>query len=361
MPEVVVSNLTVAYLGVPALSNAELTFPDGQISVLLGPSGSGKSTLLMAVSGLVTPQGGRIEIGDRTVLDVKRGVNVTPEQRRLGVVFQSHALWPHMTVNENVGFPLRYGDRRVHNEERLIRVKKALALVGLDGYGDRYPNELSGGQAQRISLARALVYEPEVLLMDEPLSALDAVVRQQMRTEIAEIQRELGTTVIYVTHDRDDAERLADRLVVIRDGRVVEEGAAEGLFHAPRREFTARFLLDAAVVRGHVDGDLLRLDSPGVALSLVAGEPRAELAKHRGAIGFPPSAIVLQAAADGAGRVLSRTSSGGQYRYQLAVGIAEYEAFAHERFEPGATLQIAVRRDQLFAVSEDPTTEEVAN
>lgn len=352
MPDVTAEALSVAYGEVNAVKDVAVRFADAETTVLLGPSGSGKSTLLMAMAGLAAPSSGRIRIGDRTVYDAEQGVHVAPEDRRLGVVFQAHALWPHMTVETNVGFPLRHGGRRIDASERRARVARVLELVGLEGYNKRYPGELSGGQSQRVSLARALVYEPVVLLLDEPLSALDAVVRQQMRREIAAIQRELRTTMVYVTHDRDDAEQLADELVIMRDGRVVEAGRAETLFQAPKERFTAEFLLDAIVVEGRLTDNHLLLEHPARRVPFVGSRRRPDLEGYEGRIGFAHSALTLEPSDSGDGVVEERHLSAGLYRYRVSLGNGTpWEPVSHDRFDVGARVSVGVRHDMLFPVS----------
>ena len=253
-------------------SNAILTgicadIADGEIVALLGRSGSGKSTLLRAIAGLETPTDGSIRIGDRTVFDAAAGVNVPPERRDLGLVFQSYALWPHKTVWDNVAYGLVL--RKTSREEIQRRVQEALAGVGLAEYGERYPSQLSGGQQQRVALARALVYRPPLLLLDEPLSNLDAKLREEARVWIREIIKSSGLTAIFVTHDQVEAMAIADRIMLLKDGTMVQEGTPEQLYTAPESLFAADFMginnsLEATVV-ATLDG-LARLDVAGVAL-----------------------------------------------------------------------------------------------
>jgi iron(III) transport system ATP-binding protein len=213
---------------------------DGEIVALLGRSGSGKSTLLRAIAGLETPLRGSIAIGERVMFDDEAGVNVPPERRDLGLVFQSYALWPHKTVNENVAYGLTLRKTPRQDIERLV--KEVLAGVGLADYGDRYPSQLSGGQQQRVAVARALVYRPPVILLDEPLSNLDAKLREEARVWIREIIKEARLTAIFVTHDQVEAMAIADRIMLLKDGTMVQCGTPERLYSAPESLFAADFM-----------------------------------------------------------------------------------------------------------------------
>src|SRR5262245_3655721 len=213
---------------------------DGEIVALLGRSGSGKSTLLRAVAGLETPARGSIAIGDRCVFDDRTGVNLPPERRDLGLVFQSYALWPHKTVNENVAYGLTLRKTPRQDIERLVQ--EVLAGVGLADYGERYPSQLSGGQQQRVAVARALVYRPPVILLDEPLSNLDAKLREEARVWIREIIKDAKLTAIFVTHDQVEAMAIADRIMLLKDGAMVQNGTPEQLYSAPESLFAADFM-----------------------------------------------------------------------------------------------------------------------
>lgn len=240
---------------------------DGEIVALLGRSGSGKSTLLRAIAGLETPTSGSIRIGDRTVFDSAAGINVPPERRDLGLVFQSYALWPHKTVWDNVAYGLVL--RGASRNEVTRRVQEALAGVGLADYGERFPSQLSGGQQQRVALARALVYRPPLLLLDEPLSNLDAKLREEARVWIREIIKGSALTAIFVTHDQVEAMAIADRIMLLKDGAMVQEGTPEQLYTAPDSLFAADFMginnSFAAPIVATLDGHA-RLDIGGVAL-----------------------------------------------------------------------------------------------
>jgi len=235
---------------VNAVDGVSFTIERGQIFTLLGPSGCGKTTTLRLVAGLEEPDGGEIFISGKSVAAPARGFYLPPEKRHLGMVFQSYAIWPHLTVFENVAFPLRV--RREANEMVRQRVEHALEIVGLGGFADRGATQLSGGQQQRVALARALVYEPEILLLDEPLSNLDAKLREQMRVEIRALQKKLGLTVLYVTHDQAEAMTLSDRIAVVNRGRFEQVGTPEEVYEKPQTEFAAGFLGRMVSLLGHI-------------------------------------------------------------------------------------------------------------
>lgn len=225
-----------------ALKGVSFEVQSGEIYTLLGPSGCGKSTTLRSVAGLETASSGEIAIGELTVFSGRRGINLAPEQRGVGMVFQSYAIWPHMTVFQNVAFPLIHGNRRVPKSEVKERVMKALAMVQLETMAERPAPMLSGGQQQRVALARALVYEPKMLLLDEPLSNLDAKLRVEMRIEIQQIIKRLGLTGLYVTHDQEEAMAISDRIAVMQDGVILQEAAPHEIYADPINAFVAGFI-----------------------------------------------------------------------------------------------------------------------
>jgi spermidine/putrescine transport system ATP-binding protein len=239
-----VTDLTKVYADHQALKGVSLSVEAGSYTVILGPSGSGKTTLLAILGGFADPTSGQIRVGGH---DVTR---IAPAKRPTTTVFQDYALFPHMTVGKNVGFGLAM--RGISGAERTQKINEALELVGLAHTAKRHIAELSGGQRQRIALARALVVEPPVLLLDEPLGALDLKLRRSMQDELRSIQRELGTTFIHVTHDQEEAMSLADTVVVLRDGVIDDMGSPERLYMAPKTSFTARFLGDSNVVTGTI-------------------------------------------------------------------------------------------------------------
>lgn len=235
-----VRNLTKKYRETSALDNVSIVFPSGQISVLLGPSGCGKSTTLRCLAGLERPDAGEIWIEGELVNDPSRHRFVPPERRSVGMVFQSYAIWPHLTVFENVAFPLEA--RRLSKTEIRQKTLKAIETIGLTGFEERNATALSGGQQQRVALARSLVYEPRVLLLDEPLSNLDAVLRERTRIQLRQLQRRLRITMIFVTHDQEEAMALADMIFVMCEGRVVQTGSPDEIYNRPANSFVADFI-----------------------------------------------------------------------------------------------------------------------
>jgi ABC-type Fe3+/spermidine/putrescine transport system ATPase subunit len=236
----------------PAVDGASLEVRRGEVFTLLGPSGCGKTTTLRLVAGLERPDAGEITLRGRVVASPTRGVFVAPHKRNLGMVFQSYAIWPHMTVFDNVAYPLTLrGANRAVIQDKVTRV---LDLVGLDGLQARAATLLSGGQMQRLALCRALVYEPDLLLLDEPFSNLDAKLREQMRVELKLLQRRLGVTVLFVTHDQIEALSLSDRIAVMQRGRVEQVGAPRSLYDRPASAFVRDFLGQTVVLRGRVAG-----------------------------------------------------------------------------------------------------------
>ncbi|WP_202237221.1 ABC transporter ATP-binding protein [Actinacidiphila reveromycinica] len=234
--------------GSGGVRDASFSVERGQLVTLLGPSGCGKTTTLRCLAGIEVPDAGRVRLGDTTMTATAEGVHLRPAKRDIGMVFQSYALWPHMSVFENVAFPLRTrGERTAAIRPR---VEEMLELVGLEGMGRRQPSQLSGGQQQRVALARALVYRPGLLLLDEPLSNLDAARRDAVRRDIGRLQRELAITAVYVTHDQDEAMTLSDRILVMRDGAIVQNGTPAELLAAPRSLFVAGLLGQINVLTG---------------------------------------------------------------------------------------------------------------
>jgi iron(III) transport system ATP-binding protein len=222
---------------IPAL---DLEIPNGAFVALLGPSGCGKTTLLRMVAGLESPTGGEVWLGDRPVYS--KGTTVPPEERKLGMVFQSYAVWPHMNVFENVAYPLRI--RKLPAEEIRRETLRALELVHLTELQERFPHQLSGGQQQRVALARGLAMKPSVLLLDEPLSNLDARLRSEMRREIRDLHRKLGMTILYVTHDQREAFEMSTHVVVLNEGRIAQQGSPEEIKRSPAPGFVQEFLSD---------------------------------------------------------------------------------------------------------------------
>src|SRR5256884_3281673 len=261
MPGVTITGLTKRYGDVAAVEGLDLQVPAGELVSLLGPSGCGRATTLRLVAGFLRPEAGEIWVGDRCLSSPTSAV--PPERRRMAMIFQSYALWPHMTVAQNVAYGLRFRPG-VSKTERVARVKEMLRVVQLAGYESRYPGELSGGQQQRVAAARALVGEPEILLLDEPLSNLDANLREEMRLEIPRLHETFAITTLYVTNDQGEAMVISDRIAVLTAGKVAQAGTADDLYHRPRTRFVAEFIGrtnvadGVAFARGSVDHPNLR-------------------------------------------------------------------------------------------------------
>ncbi|MPZ87952.1 MAG: ATP-binding cassette domain-containing protein [Nitriliruptorales bacterium] len=243
--------VTKSFDGVKAVNDVTLDLEPGTLLTLLGPSGCGKTTTLRCVAGLEVPDSGTIRIGESVVFDVGERRNLAPEDRHLGMVFQSYAVWPHMKVFDNVAYPLTVNRRRRRAEVR-DRVRGVLKAVGLTGMEDRFATHLSGGQQQRVALARALVANPRIVLFDEPLSNLDVALRKEMRVQISRVHRTLGISALYVTHDQEEALALSDEIAVMNHGVVEQVGPAEEVFSNPRTEFVASFIGGGAPCRGSV-------------------------------------------------------------------------------------------------------------
>jgi ABC-type Fe3+/spermidine/putrescine transport system ATPase subunit len=246
-----VRNLARTYAGVGAVADISFEVRKGELVALLGPSGCGKSTTLRLIAGLEEPDGGEIVIRGRTVAAAHPRVFVPAEKRNLGLVFQSYAIWPHMTVSENIAYPLEvrsYSRQQIRN-----KVAEILALVDLTGFEDRPATQLSGGQQQRVALARALAYEPDIVLLDEPLSNLDAKLRVEMRLQLRALQRRLGTTILYVTHDQIEAMSLADRIVVLNRGAIEQVGTPHQVYESPATYFVQNFVGRVVTLAEHID------------------------------------------------------------------------------------------------------------
>jgi iron(III) transport system ATP-binding protein len=300
MAEVVVERLHRRFGGFTALSDVSFDVRAGEFLTLLGPSGCGKSTTLAALAGLDRPTSGRICIGPRVVFDSQSDIYVDAQFRGIGLMFQSYALWPHMTVEENLDFGLKL--RKIRGAAARQKLQTALEMVEIASFAKRYPGELSGGQQQRVALARTMVYEPALLLLDEPLSNLDAKLRDRARLWLGDLQRRTGITMIYVTHDQSEALALSDRIIVMNAGSIAQIGTPAEIYETPQTPFVADFvgasnLLDAVLVK---DGTGLRAElSPGLTIA-VESDPRQEPPQGRQEVTLSvrPERIVLDAAGD---------------------------------------------------------------
>src|SRR5919197_3861544 len=244
-----VEGLTKAYKDVRALDNISFEFEKGILS-FLGPSGCGKTTLLRSIAGLEIPDAGSIFISDRVQTSIEKGILVPPYSRAIGFVFQNYALWPHMTVFSNVAFGLKL--RKLAETEIKRKVLAALELVGLQGKEGRFPSQLSGGQQQRVALARSLALEPRLILLDEPLSNLDAKLREEMRVELRKLIKQVGISALYVTHDQDEAFTISDKVIVMDGGRILQYASPDEIYNHPAHPFVAAFIGHAALLDGQV-------------------------------------------------------------------------------------------------------------
>jgi len=348
-----VRDLHVAYGSTPVLHGVSLDFAPGTFTALLGSSGCGKTTLLRSLCGFVPVRSGSILVGDD---DVAR---LPPEKRGMAMVFQSYALWPHMTVLQNIGYGLKL--RGANRSEIAAKVASLLAMLGLSGDEHRKVTALSGGQRQRVALGRALAVDPPILLLDEPLSNLDAKIRMTMRHEIRAIQQRLGVTAIHVTHDREEAMTMADRLVIMQAGRIAQVGTPEEIYDSPASAFVANFMgaenaLPVHVVRNEhgmsVSIGPTVIGLAGDAAALPAGAAMAYFRNDVATLDAPDAAprgdLVVP------GRIAARSYPGGLYRYRVEAGGVQITVDDAARHEPGAAvgLRIPLQRLHIFPATE---------
>lgn len=319
-----IRHITKWFGRVKAVDDLSLDIESGQLFTLLGPSGCGKTTTLRMIAGLERPDAGEILLKGQPIVSVSRRIYVPPEKRNMGMVFQSYAIWPHMTVFKNVAYPLEL--RKVSSAVIKEKVNRVLSLVGLEGLGDRPAPHLSGGQQQRVALARALVYEPEMLLLDEPLSNLDAKLREQMRVELKLLQQKLGITVVYVTHDQLEALSLSDQVVVLSQGRIEQQGKPRDLYEQPQTPFVRDFLGKTVVLRGvtrTIEGRRLRVElthAGGIVVECPCDSPESLSAGQKVYVSVRPEDVVVTEAG---------YASGDNY----LKGTVETVLFAGERTE----------------------------
>ena len=320
MSAVAARAVTKRYGAVMALDGVSLDFPDGIFFALLGPSGSGKTTLLRAIAGFVEPDAGQILIDGADV------AHIPAHRRHIGMVFQNYALFPHMSVFDNVAFALAV--RGVARAERRRRVARMLELVRLEGLEGRRPRQLSGGQQQRVALARALAAEPGVLLLDEPLGALDKRLRQEMQIELKRIQRAVGTTAIFVTHDQEEALTLSDRIAIVDNGALVQVGAPDRVYERPANRFAAAFLGDANFLSGPARGAIVAVPGLGpVRTAAVLAGPQATLAVRPEKMRLAPAGAAPEGANCAPGRVAQRVFSGASVTYVVETAAGPLRVF----------------------------------
>jgi iron(III) transport system ATP-binding protein len=364
VPNVAVENLTKSFGPNVVLDDVSFEIADGELFTLLGPSGCGKTTTLLSIAGFVKPDRGAVTCGGARFVDSAAKLDVPAEQRNLGMVFQSYAVWPHMTVADNVAFPLKI--RKVRKEARQAKVAETLELVELTDLAERYPHQLSGGQRQRVALARALVYEPSVLLLDEPFSNLDAKLRERARSWLKRIQSQLGLTTVFVTHDQDEAMEMSDRILVMDEGRTQQIGTPEAVYKRPANRFVATFIgrcnfidavMDRVAPRGAIE---VRVGHEGLRLRVTtdtAPSPESPVS-----IAIRPEAVRLldDSSHNGAREIVERenlldvsvrdvTFLGDHYEYSLAAGDVEFVAHAPTKFGSGS-LKAAIDPDACMVV-----------
>ncbi|CAO3418475.1 ABC transporter ATP-binding protein [Azospirillum doebereinerae] len=322
MAKLIIDDLHLSYGSNHILKGISVTFAQGEIVALLGRSGSGKTTLLRSIAGLEEPSKGLITIGNAPVFDGAAGLNVPSEKRGLGLVFQSYALWPHKTVFENVAYGLRL--RNTPKAELDRRVAEVLDGVGLGHLGDRYPHQMSGGQQQRVALARALVYNPPVILLDEPLSNLDAKLREEARIWIRSLIKRMNLTAVFVTHDQVEAMAIADRVVLLDGGRIVQAGTPEQLYTEPVSLFASEFMGTNNLVKSRVQdkrGGYVQIDLSGFPLW---GKDRAGKAVSEDATGVIRLEQVSIADGEGENRIRAELETslylGSQWEHVFRCG-----------------------------------------
>jgi iron(III) transport system ATP-binding protein len=368
---ITVRNLVKRFGELAAVAGVSFEVGESHTLALLGPSGCGKTTILRCLAGLETPNEGYIEIGGTVVFDSARRINLMPEQRQLGIVFQSYAVWPHMTVAENVGFPLKV--RNVAKAEQRTRVAKILDIVGLGASIDKPATQLSGGQQQRVALARALVHEPRLVLFDEPMSNLDAQLREQVRMELKILQQRLGFTAIYVTHDQAEAFALAEQIIVMNRGKIDTAGQPREVFQRPQTPFLARFLGlnvvpatvvssgDAAPAPGGATGPLAKValrGGPTLWGQVGRGQQVGEGDRVLACIRKEHVGIQLPAAAQGStqtvpGEVRASSFLGLTEEYVLDAGGVELRSIQpYTGAEAGAQIAIAIRPEDCIVLRE---------
>jgi putative spermidine/putrescine transport system ATP-binding protein len=363
------NHLFKAYGSVMAVQDVNLELRSGEFVSLLGPSGCGKTTILRMIAGFERPTGGAI-------LLLGQDITYTPaNQRDMGMVFQSYSLFPHMTASQNIAFGLRV--KKMPKSQQRLRVQEMLELVGLAGMGDRYPHQLSGGQQQRIALARALAIAPRVLLLDEPLSALDAKVRLQLRNEIRRIQQQLEITTLFVTHDQEEALSISDRVVVMAQGRIDQEGTPEDIYLTPRTAFTASFIGAMNQIPGIWDAHHRQVQLTTAVASthpellqtqptdLSQGTPVVVLVRPETITVLPPDAAVAAGANALSGLVTTRIFLGSTVRLSVLVGEfylnVDVPTLQAEQFNAGQLVKLSFPADQCRILATAPTKAEASD
>jgi iron(III) transport system ATP-binding protein len=351
MEKIRISALSKRYGQVLAVSSVSFSVGDKEFFSLLGPSGCGKSTILRCVAGLEEPTEGEITIGGTLVHSTSHHVHIPTELRPIGMVFQNYAVWPHMTVHENVAYPLKI--KKLPKGQIGKKVEAALHRVGLEPLADRYPNQLSGGEQQRVALARALIKEPEILLLDEPLSNLDAKLREQMRFELKELQRRSGIPILYVTHDQAEALAMSDRVAVMDAGRIVQVGAPAEIYMRP----AGRFVADFIGLMNFLPGRVVERTAEEATVELFGGY-RLTIPDQGGqngecTVAVRPEDITLSRTGSIRCRVEVRNYLGNliDYKVYVANEMLRVQTPKTDIFEEGDELGLTIHRAMLFSLS----------
>jgi len=338
------NNISKHFDNFVAVDQVNLSVEKGEFISLLGPSGCGKTTTLQMIAGFLQPTQGSI------VLDGEDITNLKPNARGLGIVFQKYALFPHMSVLENVAFGLEM--RKVPKAERLERAREALEMVRLGAFVSRYPRQLSGGQQQRVALARALVIDPHLLLLDEPLSNLDAKLREDMQLELHEIQRRVGTTTIMVTHDQSEALALSDRVVVLQDGRIEQIDKPFDVYEYPKSDFVSSFLGKSNALEGTVTNGLLQIGQQQIAVAGVGDASLSRFSLRPEKVRFSQDNIKLE------GKVINRIFLGSQWIYEIDTAVGEFLVYEanndrHKGIAEGQTVGLTWNDEDMRLISRE--------
>jgi len=345
---------------VKAAQNVSFEVPEGKLFTLLGPSGCGKTTTLRSIAGLERPRVGEIAVGGRIVYSSEKRIFVAPNRRNFGMVFQSYAIWPHMNVFQNAAFPLQVGSARLSRKQIEEKVMRVLSTVGLDQLADREATKLSGGQQQRLALARALAMEPKLLLLDEPLSNLDAKLRERMRFELKRLQRELRLTTVYVTHDQGEALALSHEIAVMNEGQIIQIGSPREIYERPQDRFVADFVgsanfLDATVVARDEQADFFRVQTALGPLRCHAVEPLG--IGDKVVISLRPEDVYVSAARPEGQNVFeavvdAKLFLGDYLEFQVKIGEALLLARVHPSFSPpvGTRVHVAMTPEKCIAI-----------
>jgi ABC-type Fe3+/spermidine/putrescine transport system ATPase subunit len=359
MPSVRLDRLRKRFGDVLAVDDISVEFRDGEMTSVLGPSGCGKTTTLNLIAGFIAPDRGTIRFGERLIADPALGIGVPPNKRHLGMVFQSYALWPHLSVADNVAYGLKM--HKVPRPQRAEAVRRSLQRVRLEQYIDRFPHELSGGQQQRVAVARAIAYSPQILLFDEPLSNLDAQLREDMRLELKDIHREIGITAVYVTHDQAEAMSLSDRIVVMGEGRILQVGSPREIYDEPADVQVARFLgrtnlFDARIVDKGAPVAWVRIE--GIEQALCCRASPDSIPNMPGFLSVRPEAVSVRPAGTPepglAGRVCAAIYLGNVSQLQVALDIGktiEVQQMNRQIWNVGDPVSIAFEPERCYFIA----------